>query len=63
MANSDSTYNYSKSDLLLMVGGQIVFLIIAIMVLLFGVSPLQFKYADDMRNMISKSPSISTKSS
>jgi hypothetical protein len=56
MATGDSTYNYSKSDLLLLVGGQLAFLIIAIMVLLFGVGPIQFEYAEQMRNMVSKAP-------
>ena len=56
MSNGESIYNFSKSDLLLMVGGQIVFLLIAIMVVWFGVRPVQFEYAEQMRNMISKTP-------
>lgn len=46
-------YDFSKSDLLLMVGGQIMLLALVIMVIWFGVGPLQFAYADQMRNMLS----------
>ena len=63
MTYSDSVYNYSKSDLLLMVGGQIAFLLIAILVLLFGVRPIQFEYAKEMRNMLSTSASNAQASS
>ena len=46
-------YDFSKSDLLLMVGGQIMLLALVIMVIWFGVGPLQFAYSDQMRNMLS----------
>lgn len=46
-------YDFSKSNLLLMVGGQIMLLALVIMVIWFGVGPLQFAYADQMRNMLS----------
>jgi hypothetical protein len=46
-------YDFSKSNLLLMVGGQIMLLVLVIMVIWFGVGPLQFAYADQMRNMLS----------
>ena len=36
-----------------MVGGQIMLLVLVIMVIWFGVGPLQFAYADQMRNMLS----------
>ena len=36
-----------------MVGGQIMLLALVIMVIWFGVGPLQFAYADQMRNMLS----------
>jgi hypothetical protein len=36
-----------------MVGGQIMLLVLVIMVVWFGVGPLQFAYADQMRNMLS----------
>jgi hypothetical protein len=48
-----SGYDFSKSNLLLMVGGQIMLLVLVIMVIWFGVGPLQFAYADQMRNMLS----------
>jgi hypothetical protein len=48
-----SVYDFSKSNLLLMVGGQIMLLVLVIMVVWFGVGPLQFAYADQMRNMLS----------
>ena len=46
-------YDFSKSNLLLMVGGQIMLLALVIMVIWFGVGPLQFAYAEQMRNMLS----------
>jgi hypothetical protein len=46
-------YDFSKSNLLLMVGGQIMLLALVIMVIWFGVGPLQFAYSDQMRNMLS----------
>jgi hypothetical protein len=48
-----SGYDFTKSNLLLMVGGQIMLLVLVIMVICFGVGPLQFAYADQMRNMLS----------
>lgn len=53
-----SSYDFSKSDLLLMVGGQIMLLVLVIMVVWFGVGPLQFAYADQMRNMLSSSTTV-----
>jgi hypothetical protein len=55
-------YDFSKSNLLLMVGGQIMLLVLAIMVTWFGVGPLQFAYADQMRNMLSASSMTSSAS-
>jgi hypothetical protein len=52
-------YDFSKSDLLLMVGGQIMLLAVVIMVVWFGVGPIQFAYVDQMRNMLSVIPSVS----
>lgn len=57
-----SGYDFSKSDLLLMVGGQIMLLILVIMVIWFGVGPLQFAYAEQMRNMLSSSTIVSAPS-
>ena len=48
-----SGYDFTKSNLLLMVGGQVMLLVLVIMVICFGVGPLQFAYADQMRNMLS----------
>jgi hypothetical protein len=45
-------YDFSKSNMALMVGGQLVMIIIAIMVVLFGIQPIHFEYADQMRNMV-----------
>ena len=53
-----SGYDFSKSDLLLMVGGQIMLLVLVIMVVWFGVGPIQFAYADQMRNMLNVVPSL-----
>jgi hypothetical protein len=50
-------YDFSKSNLFLMVGGQIMLLVLVIMVVWFGVGPLQFAYADQMRNMLNIVPS------
>ena len=58
-----SSYDFSKSNLLLMVGGQIMLLVLVIMVVWFGVGPLQFAYVDQMRNMLSASSTISAKPS
>ena len=57
-----SSYDFSKSDLLLMVGGQIMLLVLVIMVVWFGVGPLQFAYADQMRNMLSSNTTVSVPS-
>ena len=51
-------YDFSKSDLLLMVGGQIMLLALVIMVVWFGVGPLQFAYADQVRIMLTTTPSV-----
>jgi len=47
-----SGYNFSKSDLFMMVGGQILFLALVLLVVCFGVGPLQFAYADQVRTML-----------
>lgn len=49
-------FDFSKSNLILMVGGQILILAFALMVVFFGTAPLSFP-ATAMRNMISKSNS------
>lgn len=56
-------YDFSKSNLALMVGGQLVMIVIAIMVVLFGVRPIQFEYAEQMRNMLSTTSTTAINSS
>ena len=58
-----SGYDFSKSNLLLMVGGQIMLLALVVMVICFGVGPLQFAYAEQMREMLSQSNASSNASS
>ncbi len=62
MSNSNPTlgpggtqqiYDFSKSNLILMVGGQILMLVFALMIVFFGTAPLSFP-ANAVRNMISK---------
>ena len=45
-------YDFSKSDLFMMVGGQIALLVLVILVVWFGVGPLQFAYANDVEKML-----------
>jgi hypothetical protein len=47
-------YDFSKSDLTLMVGSQIMLLVLVIMVLYFGVEPIEFAYQEQVRSMIHK---------
>lgn len=51
--SSDSSYDFSKSNFILMVGGQILLLVLVLMVVFFGTPPLSFP-AEAVRNMISK---------
>ena len=46
-----------------MVGGQLVMIVIAIMVVLFGVRPIQFEYAEQMSNMLAAASNTSTATS
>jgi hypothetical protein len=46
-------FDFSKSNLILMVGGQILILVLLLMIVFFGVEPLSFPAAA-VRNMISK---------
>jgi len=46
-------YDFSKSDFILMIGGQIIFFILLILVVYFGMDPLKsFTYADDVRSQV-----------
>lgn len=46
-------YDFSKSNFILMIGGQILLLVLALMIVSFGTGPVSFP-ADAVRNMISK---------
>lgn len=58
MSNSTTSgsYDFSKSNLVLMVGGQLLILVLLLMIVLFGTAPLSFP-ADAVRNMISRNNS------
>jgi hypothetical protein len=46
-------YDFSKSDFILMIGGQIIFFVLLILVVYFGMEPLkEFPYADDVRSQV-----------
>ena len=47
-------YDFSKSNLVLMVGGQILILVFLLMIVFFGTAPLSFP-ANAVKNMVSKS--------
>jgi hypothetical protein len=47
------TFDFTKSNLVLMIGGQILVLVILLMVVFFGTEPLTFP-ANAVRNMIAK---------
>jgi amino acid transporter len=50
---TQQTYDFTKSNLVLMIGGQILILAILLMVVFFGTEPLSFP-ANAVRNMISR---------
>ncbi len=49
-------YDFSKSNLVLMVGGQILILVFLLMIVFFGTAPLSFP-ANAVRNMVSRNNS------
>ncbi len=51
---SDS-YNFSNSNLILMIGGQVLGIILIIMIVLFGTPPLLFP-ANAVRSMLKNTP-------
>jgi hypothetical protein len=51
---SQSTYDFSKSNLVLMVGGQILLIVLALMIVFFGTAPLSFP-ANAVRKVLSNS--------
>ena len=53
MSSDGSQYDFSKSNFILMIGGQILLLLLIVMVVFFGTPPISFP-AQAVRNMISK---------
>lgn len=49
---TQQVFDFSKSNLILMVGGQILLLVFALMVVFFGTAPLSFP-TNAVRNMLS----------
>ena len=46
-------YDFSKSDFILMIGGQIIFFILLILVVYFGMEPIStFPYANEVRAQV-----------
>lgn len=46
-------YDFSKSDFILMIGGQIIFFILLILVVYFGMDPLtSFPNSDSVRSQV-----------
>lgn len=52
---TQSVYDFSKSNMILTIGGQILLLVVALMVVFFGTSPLKFD-ANAVRNMLKSQP-------
>ena len=48
-------WDFSYSDMILMIGGQILFVILLIMVLYFGVPLTSFSYAENVKKAIQSS--------
>jgi len=53
MSADCSQYDFSKSNFILMIGGQILLLVLVLMVVFFGTPPLSFP-ANAVRKMVSK---------
>ena len=46
-------YDFSKSDFILMIGGQIIFFVLLILVVYFGMEPIStFPYANEVRTQV-----------
>lgn len=54
---TQQVFDFSKSNLILMVGGQILILVFGLMIVFFGTAPLSFP-ANTMRNILIKRNSI-----
>lgn len=60
-SGTQQIFDFSKSNLVLMIGGQILILVIILMIVMFGTAPLTFP-AQAMRNTINKlNSSMNTK--
>jgi hypothetical protein len=55
-----SQYDFSKSNLVLMIGGQVLLLAILLMIVMFGTAPLTFP-AQAVRNALSKGSTVNMK--
>jgi len=53
---TNNGYDFSKSNLILMVGGQILLLAFLLMIVVFGTAPLSFP-ANAVKNMLSRNNS------
>ena len=56
-SESNKLVDFSKSNLILMVGGQILLLVFLLMIVFFGTQPLTFP-ANAVRNMLAKRNSL-----
>ncbi len=54
---TQQVFDFSKSNLILVVGGQILLLVFGLMIVFFGTAPLSFP-ANAMKNMLSKRNSL-----
>jgi hypothetical protein len=54
---TQKVFDFSKSNLVLMIGGQILILVILLIVVIFGTAPLSFP-ASAVKNMLAKGNSI-----
>ena len=53
MSSETTQYDFSKSNLILMVGGQILLLVLLLMIVFFGTAPTSFP-AEAVKEMINK---------
>ena len=56
--SADGSHDFSKSNFILMIGGQIILLVLVLMVVSFGTGPISFPAAA-VKNMMSKLPKTS----
>lgn len=57
---SGTQYDFSKSNLVLMIGGQVLLLALLLMIVMFGTAPLTFP-AQVVRNALSKTTNTNAK--